>query len=210
MASVVEICNMALARIGVSSFISNLNEPSNEARVCSLFYEPMRDFALRDGLWNFAKKQQQLADAGTPPEQWSFKYALPDDFLKARFIWMPGTPVLPGTYEVPGQTIFIQEQRVRFEIALSGGQKVLYCNQPEAELVYTARVEDTTLYDPIFVSALSYLLASEIAMPLSVQPNLAKAALDRYQLVASMASAHSMSEGYEGQPPESELTMIRR
>jgi hypothetical protein len=210
MSSVVQICNMALARVGVSSFISSLSEATNEARICSLFYEPMRDFALRDGLWNFAKKQQMLANAGTPPEQWAFKYALPDDFLKARFIWMPGTPVLPGTYEVPGQTIFIQEQRVRFEIAISGGQKVLYTNQPEAELVYTARIEDPTIYDPIFTSALAYLLASEIAMPLSVQPKMAETARKAYEQTVSMAAAHSMSEGYEGQPPESELTMIRR
>lgn len=210
MSSVVQICNMALARIGVSSFISSLSEATNEARMCSLFYEPMRDFALRDGLWNFARKQQALADAGTPPEQWAYKYALPDDFLKARFIWMPGTPVLPGTYEVPGQTIFVTEQRVRFEIANDGGQKVLYTNQPEAELVYTARVEDVTLYDPIFVSALAYLLASEIAMPLAVQPSLAKQALDAYRVTASMAAAHSMSEGYEGQQAESEFTTIRR
>lgn len=210
MSSVVEICNMALARIGVSSFISNLNEPSNEARVCSLFYAPMRDFALRDGLWNFAKKQVGLADAGTPPTQWAFKYTLPDDFLKARQIWMPGMPVLPGTYEVPGQTVFVVDSRVRFEIALSGTQKVLLTNQPEAELIYTARVTDTTLYDPIFVSALSYLLASEIAMPLAVQPNIAKQARDAYVQVMSTAAAHSMNESYEGMPPESELTMIRR
>jgi hypothetical protein len=210
MSSVVQICNMALARIGVSSFISNLNEATNEARICSLFYEPMRDFALRDGLWNFAKKQVLLADAGTPPEQWAYKYALPDDFLKARTILMPGTPVLPGTYEVPGQSIFITEQRVRYEIANEGGQKVLLTNQPKAMLVYTARVEDTTLYDPIFVSALSYLLASEIAMPLAVQPNVAKQARDAYMLTVSTAAAHSMNEAYEGQPPESEFTMIRR
>ena len=50
MATVVSICNMALARIGVSSFISNLNEASNEARVLNLFYEQMRDFALRERL----------------------------------------------------------------------------------------------------------------------------------------------------------------
>ena len=210
MATEVEICNMAMARIGVSSFISSLNEATNEARVCKLFFEPMRDFALRDGLWNFARKQQALADAGAPPEQWAFKYILPDDCLKARFILMPGSPVLPGTYEVPGQTVFVTDTRVRYELGNDAGQKVLYTNQPEAVLVYTARVTDTTLFDPAFVSALSYLIASEIAMPLSVQPNVAKQARDAYQLTISTAAAHSMNEGYEGVPPESEFTTIRR
>lgn len=197
MATVVSICNMALARIGVSSFISNLNEASNEARVLNLFYEQMRDFALRDHYWNFARRHVVLADAGTAPTNWAFKYTYPSDCLKARFIAVPGirTPR--------------NDQRIPFEIASEGSQRVIYTNQQQAELVYTARITDPTLFDPIFESALSYLIASEVAMPLTVKESVAKQARDAYERVKSQAAAHSANEGFEGVEPDSELLTVR-
>lgn len=197
MGTVVSICNMALARIGVSSFISNLNEASNEARVLNLFYEPMRDFALRDNPWNFATARVVLADAGTPPTNWGYKYTYPSDCLKARYIVPPGI-------RRPRN-----DQRIEFEVANSAGQRVILSNQPEAELVYTVRATDPTLFDPMFESALAYLLASEAAMPLSVKPDVAKAARDAYEKIKSLAAAQSMNESFEGVEPESELISVR-
>jgi hypothetical protein len=197
MSTVVSICNMALARIGVSSYISSLNEASNEARNCALFYEPMRDFVLRDHPWNFAKKRVVLADAGEPPAEWGFKYAYPSDCLKVRNI-------VP-----PGMRNPRNDQRVQYEVANENGQRVIYTDLEEAELVYTYRVEDPTLYDSMFISALAYLLASEIAMPLSVSPPVAEQARKAYNQVVSMASAQSMSESHEGPAPESELITVR-
>lgn len=197
MATVVSICNMALARIGVSSFISNLNEASNEARVLNLFYEQMRDFALRDHHWNFATRRVVLADAGTPPTNWGYKYTYPSDCLKARLIVQQGI-------RNPRN-----DQRIAFEIASEGSQRVIYTDQAQAELVYTMRVTDPTLYDPMFESALAYLLASEVAMPLTVKESVAKAARDAYERVKSQAATHSANEGFEGVEPESELVSAR-
>lgn len=196
-ASVISICNMALARIGVSSFISALNEPSNEARACNLFYEQMRDYALRDFSWNFANKRVALADAGTPPTNWAFKYGYPSDCLKARAI------------VVPGMAVPRNDQRIPYELGYDNGQRVIYTNQEQAELQYTVRVEDPIVFDPMFASALAYLLASEIAMPLSVQPAIAKQARDAYALVSSSAAASSLSEGTEAPAPDSEFISIR-
>lgn len=197
MATDVSICNMALARIGVSTFISNLNEASNEARVCALFYTDVRDRVLRDFPWNFAKKRVTLADAGTPPAEWAFKYGYPSDCLKARYIATPGL-------RNPRN-----DQRVPFEVANEGGQRVIYTNQDAAELVYTYRVSDPTLFDAMFSSAVAYLLGSEIAMPLSVKSDVAKAARDAYRLEVLTAAAHSMDEQQEGPEPVSELVTVR-
>jgi hypothetical protein len=197
MSTVITICNMALARIGVSSYISSLTEASNEARNCALFYEPMRDFVLRDHPWNFAKKRVRLADAGTPPPEWGFKYAYPSDCIKVRHIVSPGF-INPRN-----------DQRVQYEVAHENGQRVIYSNQDQAELVYTMRVTDPTIYDPMFTSALAYLLASEIAMPLSVQPAVADQARKAYSQTVSMASAATQSESFEGPEPVSELITTR-
>lgn len=54
MASVINICNIALARIGNSRTINSLTEKTKEAYTCNLFYESMRDAVLADNDWNFA------------------------------------------------------------------------------------------------------------------------------------------------------------
>jgi hypothetical protein len=197
MSTVINICNMALARIGVSSYISSLTEASNEARNCSLFYEPMRDFVLRDHNWNFATKRVLLADAGTPASNWAYKYTYPSDCLKVRKIVSPGI-------RNPRN-----DQRVAFEVANDNGQRVIYTNQAQAELIYTVRVTDPTLFDPMFTSALAYILASEIAMPLSVQPAVADQARKAYTQSVSMAAAASQSESFEGPEPVSEMITVR-
>jgi hypothetical protein len=196
-ASVISICNMALARIGVSSFISALTEPSNEARVCALFYEQMRDYALRDYPWNFANRRLALSEAGDAPTNWEYMYVYPSDCMKARAIVAPGL-------RAPRS-----DQRIPFETGYYEGQRVIYSNQAEAELIYTVRVEDPTLFDPMFASALAYLIASEIAMPLAVQPKVAEQARSAYTLVSSSAAASNLSEGTEQPAPDSEFIAIR-
>ena len=197
MATDVSICNMALARIGVSTFISSLNEASNEARVCSLFYSEVRDRVLRDFPWNFAKKRVTLADAGDPPAEWGYKYGYPSDCLKARYI-------VPAGLRNPRN-----DQRVPFEVANDGGLRVIYTNMETAELVYTYRVTDPTLFDAMFASSVAYLLGSEIAMPLSVKSDVARASLAAYEREVQKAAAHSMDEQQEGPEPVSELITVR-
>lgn len=54
MASEIEICNIALSRIGNSRSINSMTEASKEANQCSLHYEQCRDAVLSDFPWNFA------------------------------------------------------------------------------------------------------------------------------------------------------------
>jgi|LauGreDrversion4_2_1035121.scaffolds.fasta_scaffold00190_7 hypothetical protein len=196
-ASVISICNMALARVGVSSFISSLTEPSNEARVCALFYEQMRDYALRDYPWNFANTRVALSEAGDAPTNWEYMYVYPSDCLKARAIVPPGL-------RAPRS-----DQRIPFETGYYNGQRVIYSNLDQAELIYTKRIEDPTIFDPMFASALSYLIAAEIAMPLAVQPKVAEQARSAYMMVASSAAASNLTESTEQSAPDSEFIAIR-
>ena len=55
MASVVEICNIALTRIGQNEPIVSLTEQSKAAELCSLHYATCRDEVLRDFDWPFAE-----------------------------------------------------------------------------------------------------------------------------------------------------------
>lgn len=191
--SEVKICNMALGRVGVSIFIDALTEASQAATVCNLFYEPCRDRALVDGRFNFAKSRAVLADLGTPPTNWAYRYALPSDCLDAQRIVSPGSrnPLAKG--------------RIPFELAEEGGARVLYTDQAQAELVYTKRVTNPNLFTPQFESALAWLLASEVGMPLSAAPNLSNNALKMYLSEISAAQAASLNESQEDPEPDCEF-----
>jgi len=199
MASKVDICNMALMRIGVSTIIADINEGSQESNVCAQFFDATLDYILRDYPWNFAEVRVTLAQAaGDPPTNWAFKYAYPSDCLAAIAITIPGLRTPTASARVP------------FKVAYEPGVgRVIYTDMGTAELVYRARVTDTTMWDPMFVSAFAYLLASEICLPLSVNPAISQQARQAYALVSSSAAARNMSEGAEGPEPPSELIATR-
>ena len=50
-----QIAQMALAEIGTRSTITALNDGSEEALYVNLYYNQIRDQALRAARWNFAK-----------------------------------------------------------------------------------------------------------------------------------------------------------
>jgi hypothetical protein len=156
----IDICNLALARLGCRFNVASLTEDSAEGRACALIYSVARDAALRRHDWSFATTRLALTDLGTPPDDWSYRYALPADCLKVRQLLLP-----PGAKPSP------------FEVA----GRELYSNLAEATLIYTKRVTDATLYDPGFIELLILKLAAELAIVLRLDPEL----LRRYEALAA-------------------------
>lgn len=194
MSSATEVCNIALMRIGNTNTISDLeNEITTEAIACRTFFNSCRDLLLRAAPWPFASKRIALAEMGTPPANWTHRYALPADCIAARRIVQDGL-------RVPRE-----DQKIPFEVATEAGQRVLYTDMPQAVLLYTYRVEDLNLWDPVALSALSYLIASEISMPLAIRPELANAARQGYFAMVSTALAAAFNEACEGPEPDGEF-----
>lgn len=193
MADDITICNMALYRTGVSSTIANLDEPSKEARLLKTFFAPIRDFVLRDVDWNFARKRQVLALlTGTPPTNWTYAYAMPDDCLNIQSLVIRGT-------RVPAS-----KDRIPYEVQ---GRSIL-TDQDNAELIYTYRCTDMSLWDPQAVSALAWALVPEIAMGLVIKTDAAQAGQRAYNQVLSDAVAANFQEGSDNEP-ESDFVTVR-
>lgn len=198
MASVVDIYNLALMRIGDSSTVATTDEASNEARACTVFYEQCRDTMLREYPWRFARRRAQLAqNTDTAPTNWGYVYAYPTDCHRALFLTVPGTrqPII--------------NQQFPWEVASDGTSRVIYTDISSAELVYTAKVTDTTQFDPLFVSALAYYLAAEICMPLAINANIQNAARQAYMQIVASAMAADLNEGFLGGEPDGEFLQIR-
>ena len=179
MASEVEICNLALAHLGDDATVSSIDPPegSSQSEHCARFYPIARDSLLQMHTWNFASRRVTLASVTMPYTMWRYAYACPGDMMTAVAIlppeaendyaikpfptdmagwgWVNAPFVGAGTY-VP--------QQYQIETDTSGN-KVIYTNQENALLRYQALVTDTTKFDPLFVMALSWHLASMLAGP---------------------------------------------
>ena len=143
MTSQVEICNLALSRIGAGT-ISAIDEDTREARTLLLHYEPTLRSLLRAHEWNFAKKRVVLAQLSTAPvSEYAYQYALPSDFLKVCRI----NGAFTDEYRLEGSALLSDEDPVTLE--------------------YVHAVTDPNLFDAIFTDVLAQKLASEIAYALT-------------------------------------------
>lgn len=187
----VQICNMALADIGSSRTIANLEtEKTQEANVCNLFFEPMRDAVLRDFPWPFAQRYIELAEVETDPNtDWGFSYRYPSDAIRIIRIVLES-----GRYE---------RDRADFEVAndvteTSGG-KIIFTDIENAVVQYTLKFTNPALFDPDFGSALSLRLASRIAKPLGRKDSDRREAFALYLAEIDAARATAVNEGHRDQ-----------
>ena len=82
MASVIDLCNKALDKLGQGA-ITSLSDNTKSARICDRNWPLVRDQVLRDHPWNFAVKRAVLASSETAPA-WGFsaQFPLPSDCLR--------------------------------------------------------------------------------------------------------------------------------
>lgn len=186
MASVVDICNLALARLGDNATVASIDPPEGSAQAehCERFYPVARDSLLEMHGWKFAIRRTLLAPLVTDSWDWSFAYAMPGGVLKV-------ISVLPSSGSSDGAT-----QPYEIE-AGEGGGMVILTNQEDASLRYVAHVTDTTTFSPLFVDALAWLLASYLAGPLikgDAGAAMARACLQSFQLAFSNAKVSDANQ----------------
>ena len=163
MASVVQICNMALSHIGSEARVSSISPPdgSVEAGHCATFYDIARTELLEPGNWNFALARAVLAQTTNLSEAWAYAYVKPSDCQRALRVLRPNVTVTVFTQDTVGAHT---DDRDSAAFDLEG--EVLYSNEPNVVLVYTRDIIDTNRFPASFTSALSYLLASYLAGPI--------------------------------------------
>lgn len=184
MTSVIDICNMALSEVGNrAQMITSLDEASEEANQCQLWYDTLRRRLLRTAPWGFCRYQTSLAQLGdllpdgTSPYPWLYKYAVPSDCIKVRYIVDP--PVVPiGVIEVPPTSLVVSytgwlapSRSNRYMIASDVNEEnqrrnVIIANVQGAIGVYNGDVTDPNLFDDLFIGALASALAYKLCMPL--------------------------------------------
>ena len=148
-----QICNLALGEVGDSYSIMDINETSNQAAVCRLFFEPTRDALLRSHPWSFARSLADLSALSADPVfGWDYQYQLPADFIRL--------------VEFNGLDAWRTEDDFQVANGPEGGL-VLLTDEDAASIVYIKRVTDANLFDPLFVEALTLRLAMRVCTKLT-------------------------------------------
>lgn len=180
MASEVDICNLALGLLGDTATVSSINpaEGSAQAQHCARFYPIARNTLLEMATWSFATKRVALAQVDNPSSTWQFAYAMPSQVINVISVLpVDATDDYSATF-VPSSVLQCP-QRFRnvemdaeytpqpYTIEIDGdGKQIILTNVEDATLRYTILVKDSSQFSPLFVTALSWLLASMLAGPL--------------------------------------------
>jgi len=182
--SEVQICNLALSRIGDGTTIQSRTEESAQAIACNLVYDKARDSLLRDIDPGFARRVTTLALTGTAPDYWTYSYAMPTDALAIRFI-----------YSEAYQRFSRDEQA--YEVASNASGQPIWTDIQFARAAYTASISDTIFFDEAFTDALILRVAADIAMPITSDQPTRDNVVREYLAAVSRAKAQNMRESYE-------------
>lgn len=172
MTSMVSICNRALSKIGDEITILSVDDATKPARYCKILYPETRDMVLSSYPWRFALKRYRLAPSAEPPLfGFSSSFVLPVDCLR---VWRVEGDI---PYQVEGNCVLADTD--------------VFC------FVGISRIEDTTLFDPMFVEALALKMASELAVPLAASNSLKENLFKEYEEFVKAAKTASAMEGVQ-------------
>lgn len=172
-----DIVNDALRRIGYKLRVGDLYDGSEAAGLALDIYGQTRDTLLRDGDWQFCRRDMaatllKAAPAGGyfppnvwdptlyPPPPWTFEYVWPDDCLKVRQLKSP--PLFPLNPD-PQPTLY----SVVNDTGYTPPRRVIVCNIAGALLTYAGRVTNPLDWPVDFTEALCASLARRLAPSLA-------------------------------------------
>lgn len=163
--SVLDICNLALSKLGESPLLALDANGSPASRLCYMHYHPVRREVLCANRWSFASTLMTLSsteDEGDEPHVMR-AHTLPQDCLRVLEVSSPG-------WTLRGRSIF--------------------CSAPSIRVLYIADTEDTSLFEPLFVEALAVRLACRLCIPLTSSTTARQALTEEYHRIALPQAAH--------------------
>lgn len=174
MASVVNICNMALSHLGSIAQVTSIDPPdgSVEAGRCKQFFSIARQEMLEAFDWNFALTRVKLAPVENLSERWRFAYALPTDRVRLTRLlsrtpeYAIHYPAEPTTLPGGAREMYTLRADERPSAPFTVEGDVLFTNETDAVLLYVRDVTDSNKFTPTFTVGLSYLLAAYLAGPM--------------------------------------------
>lgn len=217
MASDIDICNIALAHLGDTATVASINPPEGSAQSehCARFYPIARDSLLEMHDWGFATKRIALSQLSYSWPQWDYAYAYPQGVIRILAVLPPDAqddystrfaPTdVPGYYQNVSPVIAAGRyvpQAYQVESAADGARLIL-TDQENATCRYLEAVTDTTKFTPLFVTTLTWQLASMLAGPvIKGDQGAAEAKRCQQMMAAYLAQARASEANQRNIKPE--------
>lgn len=155
MASEVQICNLALSRIGEDGSIISLDPPegSEHAAACAAFYQRALGSLLESHDWSFATVRMAPGKLATEDTHgWRAAYVLPPEC--ARVI---------SVQSLNDTTHYYAPENGHYEIESKEGQRALYTDCELPIVRYITATPNPGSFTSLFIDALAWRLASDLA-----------------------------------------------
>jgi len=181
MASDVSIANRALTKLGADRILLLSDETQAARTINSMFYD-VRDAEIRRYTWKFSIKRTSLsALVEAPAWGYAYQYPLPADYL--------------GLIQV--NELYVRPRDRKAPWSVEGGN--LLCDfEAPIKVRYKARIDNPSLYDPLFVEVFACKLAMEACETLTQSNTKYDAAAQAYKFALSEAARQDALEN----PPE--------
>lgn len=177
MASVTDIANMAILRVGGEP-INDIDDTSNaRAKSCKLAWEFARRHVLRSHSWNAATVRTTLSPSATAPD-WDFESA----------------------YPIPADCLHVMEVDTDDDWRIENGE-ILTDGNGTISIRYIKDEEDVNKYDPSLMMVMVLRLAVEICEKMTSNRTKRELLLDEY--LRTLADARA-DDGQEQSPAEFE------
>lgn len=165
--TVVNICNLALSRIGEEASISSIERPGDDihAQICARMYPMALGTLLDKHNWAFATKRATMAKlANFDASPWQYSYAFPNDCRRIIDL-APQEPEVRETIPVRNlPPLFSRKPKaVEFEVVNAGGTIAVLTNCENPTARYIIKNPPPSFFTDSFVDALAWLLASHLS-----------------------------------------------
>jgi len=170
MASDVQICNLALAKIGQTPILA-LSQNAPRAEKCNAVYSLLRDAELSEHNWKFAVAYSELTVVDEDQDsEYTYSFQLPSDYLKE---------------------VKIDSNSLDYRIV---GDK-LYTDADEISIEYIRQVADSGEFSAPFVDLLAARIAKELAWGITNNRTLSIDLAEDYVIVRRRTTGIDSQQG---------------
>lgn len=198
MASVIQVCNRALTKLGAARIVS-IDDDVKAARALKSAFDDVRDDELRGHRWQFAMRRITLAALSTAPAfGYAYQYQVPPDFLRLDMVDDRFPDAVMDNY-IGAETL---------DYALEGNLILTDIAAP-LKLRYVAQITDPTAWDANFREALACRLAAELAEDLTQSNQKRQLAWQEYDRAIRQAIRSNAIEKLPVAPPDNTWVLSR-
>ena len=174
MASIVDVCNVALGAVG-APLINSIDDANTGARLCKANFPLVRDATLEERPWSFAvQRKRYTRENAVPAFGYSYQYPYGTEVVH----------VVEAFVVEPGDLDYVVENR-----------RILCDEADGINARVVVRVDDLSLWSPTFTAAVSFRLGALLAVPLVDNRTLQA---DLWTLYAKQLSLSGTLDGMQG------------